>query len=320
MVTKHMQRFNIINKLTIIAFLFGLLVQCNLYGQKMSIAKDSFQIGEPIELTILPAASSGDMLSAAIDFSKIKNLLYPRDTATLEQYADVSLDSISKGDAQVIDKSVVFKSTKVPVKIHFSIFSLGVFSINNGGDSILVKIIPPPGLTIQNPQDIKDIKPIIEGTGFDYLTWLYALVGLLALLVIVYWLYKKNKNKTVKSNSSQTEAINIVSPYDEALSALHNLLNTKQYESSDIKLFQTKLTDILRQYTARQYNIKSFEMTSYEIIDALHDKDRSFQNTQLLTEVFSLSDQVKFAKARPGQELCKEAVEKSIYFVENSKR
>lgn len=308
------------NYWTFIVCIMSLLMHVDLNGQKMSIAKDSFLIGETIELTILPAATSGDKQSAAIDFSKVKNLLYPRDTATFDQYADVSLDSISKGDAQVIENSVVFNASKNPVTIHFSIFSLGIFSINNGSDSIAIKIVPPPGFNSQNLEEIKDIKPIIEETGVDYLSWLYVLVSLLALISFAYWLYKRYKNRKNKSNIAPTAIATYISPYDEAMKALHNLIETKQYESADVKTFQTILTDILRHYTSRQYDIKSFEMTSYEIIDALQAKHSSFQNTQILNEVFSLSDQVKFAKARPGYELCKEAVEKSIYFVENSNR
>jgi LPXTG-motif cell wall-anchored protein len=308
------------NAITFIAMIVSLMMQYNLIGQKMSIAKDSFLIGEPITMTIMPSTASGDALSAAIDFSKIKNLLYPRDTTTFEQYADINLDSISKGDAQVIEKSVVFKSINTPVTIHFTVFSLGIFSINNGSDSILIRVVPPAGLNMQNLEEIKDIKPIIEETGFDYMTWLYALAGILVFAALAYWLYKRFKNKNAKTSFAQAEAKTYVSPYDEAMSALHNLIATKQYESADVKYFQTILTDILRQYTSRQYDIKSFEMTSYEIIDALQAKDRTFQHTQILNEVFSLSDQVKFAKARPGHELCKEAVEKSIHFVENSNR
>jgi hypothetical protein len=295
-----------------------LIIHFNLSGQKLTLSKDSFQIGEIIVLTIQAKPQTGDNQSINIDFSKIKNLLYPKDTSMFEQYADVLIDSISDPNAQLVGNSILIKSVNRDTKITFSIFSIGVFVIKHGSDSLVLKVVPPKGLNVQNAAEIKDIKPIIEDNSFDYMTLIYWLFGILLLMAVAYWLYKKYKEKKNRESFKNSIIETADSPYDEAMHSLQILIDTKQYESEEVKDFQTRLTDIIRQYTSRVYYINSFEMTSDEIVNALNTTHGLTEDTSILTDLFSLSDQVKFAKARPGHELCREAIDKAIYFVKNT--
>lgn len=305
----------------IIVILPFLLYSCAMVAQKLSVSQDTFLIGQNIELTINPNLNIGDQQSVAIDFSKLNNLLYEKDTTFFEHYADVQIDSITDPNAQITDKLVLFKSLEKSTKINFSIFSIGIFVIINGNDSLRIAIMPPPGVNIQDGQEIKDIKPIIENYGFDYFTLCFILFSILLIGSIAYWYYRKYRQNNITNPKLTIATMDpVLSPKDEALSALQSLIDSRQYESDNVKAFQTLLTDILRQYTSRLYTINSFEMTSLEILDNLSGHNISLDNAQILKDLFSLSDQVKFAKAIPDHTLCRAAIDKAIYFVKNTNR
>ncbi len=312
-------RINVSSLLKPAFILLALVVPIALSSQKWSLNKDTFLIGEKIILTIEQVDKAQDEQSIALDFSKIKNLLYEKDTLTFEPFADVQIDTISDASVKQAKNVVIISSIKKNVKIEFTIFSIGIFVLKNGLDSLFIKVMPPPGLDLQKADEIKDIKPIIEDNSIDFLSVFYYILAGLLLLAILYWIYKRFINKKKAKNEGMRDVLMpYISPEDEALQALQNLIDTRQYESADVKDFQTVLTDVLRQYTSRIHDIKSFELTSYEIIDQLKIKHTSSTNIMKLTEIFSLSDQVKFAKARPDHELCREAIDKAIYFVKNA--
>lgn len=146
---------------------------------------------------------------------------------------------------------------------------------------------------------INDIKNI-QSPPFvwqDYLEYLY--IPLLVLLVLVLiaagvYFYMRKKKKGYYF----TPKI-VLPPHIEALQDLDKLKDSKMWQRGMEKEYYTELTDILRKYIDRRFNIDAPEMISDDIIAAVHLVTDTKSATNGLTQILKLADLVKFAKYTP---------------------
>jgi len=108
-------------------------------------------------------------------------------------------------------------------------------------------------------------------------------------------------------------------PHVEAIRALEALHNQKLWQNDRHKAYYSGLTDILRRYLARRYDIGALEMTSDEILRAVKPFDLPRKSAAELTELLREADLVKFAKAKPEAVRNEEAYQWAYYFVEETK-
>ena len=85
------------------------------------------------------------------------------------------------------------------------------------------------------------------------------------------------------------------------------------------KQYYSALTDILRTYISRRWEVGAMEMTTDEIIDALRPLELPDKARMDLTAILRDGDLVKFAKATPEAETNENAYLKAYYFVEETK-
>ena len=88
-----------------------------------------------------------------------------------------------------------------------------------------------------------------------------------------------------------------IAPHILALNELDRIKNEKLWQQGRSKEFHTQLTDVLRIYIEKVFDINSMEMTSEEILMNL----KTMQNEQKsaysgLKQILQLADLVKFAK------------------------
>ena len=108
-------------------------------------------------------------------------------------------------------------------------------------------------------------------------------------------------------------------PHVEAIRALEELHNRKLWQNNRHKQYYSGLTDILRTYIARRWEIGAMEMTSDEIIAAMQSQELPDKARMDLTAVLRDADLVKFAKATPEAEQNENDYLKVYYFVEETK-
>lgn len=150
-----------------------------------------------------------------------------------------------------------------------------------------------------NKLQISDIKNIQKPPFVwqDYLEFLYIpLLIILALILIgvaVYFILRKKKK-----GYYFTPKI-ILPPHVEALQGLDKLKESKLWQKGMEKEYFTELTDILRRYIDRRFNIDAPEMISDDIIAAVHLATDTKSATDGLAQVLRLADLVKFAKYTP---------------------
>jgi hypothetical protein len=170
---------------------------------------------------------------------------------------------------------------------------------------------------VDTTNTIRDIKGLYKAplTIREMLPWvlLAAALGLMAWFM-VYYLKKKKRNEPVLARAIPIEAPDII-----ALRELENLKSEKVWQQGRVKEYYSRLSDIIRAYLEKRYNIMALEQTSYEILLTLQDYTGKDVNYDLLKALLRLSDLVKFAKAVPEPDENMNQLENAILFVRNTR-
>ena len=237
---------------------FILFIPFLLSGQNdfvsLAISSDTINIGQMVDLDLTIKQSPNASGQLFIDFNKIKNLAYDQDTVALEEYADISISSLSNNEFSLNDNRLAIDVQSIkqyPLKLSMkaSIFSIGAFAfspsyIKPTGDTLISRlgdilfVMPPPGFGQDSTKVINDIKPIIEveSSWKDYLNYMYGFGGLLLLGFLAFLLYRRLKNKglTIEEVPQPFEVVR-EAPHLIALRALDLLREEKPWNDGRIK-------------------------------------------------------------------------------------
>ncbi len=145
---------------------------------------------------------------------------------------------------------------------------------------------------------ITDIKPIYKAPiwWWGIIRWILLAIGIAAAGVGVYFLVKKLKHTA--DLTTQEESPDLLRPAEEvALEKLDKIKAEKIWQQGRLKDYYTELTDVVREYIARRFEVTAEEKTSDEILREL--KPLLVEQKELyvrLSEMLRLADLVKFAK------------------------
>ncbi len=124
---------------------------------------------------------------------------------------------------------------------------------------------------------------------------LYGLSAVILVLLIIYYRKRKKKNKPVFKPQKPPEP-----PHRIALRELEELKKLQLWQHGKIKAYYTQLSDIIRQYIERKFQINAMELTSDEILNAfLGNQSLDSKAYEELEELLTVADLVKFAKFTP---------------------
>ncbi len=179
-----------------------------------------------------------------------------------------------------------------------------------------VKINPKAG--------IKDVKKPIKIP----LDWLLILMWILIILIvagIIYYLYIRYKKK--KEGIKPVRKIIVLPPHVEALNALHQLEEKKLWQQGKIKEYHSEITEIIRRYFEKRFELPALELTTSEAMELLNNKKESEPIREITYNFLTNADLVKFAKFSPvgsvNEEMLKQAyaiVNKTIRLAPEEKR
>jgi hypothetical protein len=174
--------------------------------------------------------------------------------------------------------------------------SNNIDTIESNPSLIHIKSIP-----LDTAETFKDIKPI-KTEPYTFKEFLpYILIGLTVIIVIIILIYiidRLRKNKPIIPSKSKP----LLPPHIEAYQSLEKLDKRKLWQSGEVKQYYTILTNILRRYISRRYDIHALEKTSSEIIDEINKLDIESSLNSKLKDLFETSDFVKFARLTPPSE------------------
>lgn len=172
-------------------------------------------------------------------------------------------------------------------------------------------------LDVDTTQAIKDIKPILDEpvSWLEYLWLIIVFLLVVGLLFAGYYFYKKYTRPKTQVNDYDPS----IPPYEYALQSLKELDAEKLWQKGHVKLYYSRLTDIVREYIERQFEFLAMEMITSEIIFEIKKKDVLDDIIQSLKETLELADLVKFAKYNPLPDENGTAMHKAVDFVEKTK-
>ncbi len=145
----------------------------------------------------------------------------------------------------------------------------------------------------------------------------YVGIGLAVLVIIVLIVYLMSKWKRKESIFFKSKPKD--PPYVTALRELEKIKAEKLWQNNKVKIYYTRITDVLRVYLEEQYNVQAMEQTSEEILQSLQTLKIPEELMNKLRELLNVADLVKFAKYQPEQNENEGAISIVSDFVYNTR-
>ncbi len=256
------------------------------------LEKNNIVIGDQIYYSIEAKYKNTDKV--AINWLKLKDTL-SKNIEIVEQ----KLDTIKSADGNITQK-FSYKITSFDSG-YYNIPSYNVsfiedndtFSYDTPNFYLSVNTIPVDTVS----QVIKDIKTPYEAplTFKEILPWIVGGLLITALIIIIIYIFK-NREKVSLSNliKKQDEPIHVTS-----LKLLDELKSKKLWQQDKHKEYYIELSDIIRNYIERRYNIEILDKITVEIIASLKQINLDSKLIENIKTILETSDLAKFAKHKP---------------------
>jgi len=276
---------------------------------KASIDSTQLLIGEQTKI----------YLEVAVD--KDTPLQLPLQADTLMKGIEVL--EISKIDTMDIGNGrIQFKYDFLVTSFDSALYLLPPFELISGIDTfysneLALKVSTLPVDT--ESEQFYDIKDVVnpEFVIWDYLDYiLYPSLALLLIAAMIYFWYRVKAKKTLLPFKREVVAL---PPHIIALKELDTLKEKKLWQHSKIKEYHSEITDTLRMYLEKRFDVSAMELTSGEILGKLKgisDADHAIDN---LKQILLLADVVKFAKYQPLPDENELSLMNAYLFVNNTK-
>jgi hypothetical protein len=245
----------------------------------------------------------GDWINLYINLEYPNNvkITHPQITDSLQ-----GLEVIERKQPEVIQSGNTIKEKYIYV---IAAFDTGTYVIpslkflyNKVNDTVIQASITSPipifvyTVGVNPKEDIKDIKPPLSVpiTLAELLPYLIGIVVAGLIIYLIYYLKKKRKTDFIEIFSKPKRPA-----HEVALESLQLLEAEKLWQRGEVKLYHSKLSDIIRIYIENRFDINAMESTTGEILVDLHSINLNGNLTDSLREMLTLADLVKFAKAQP---------------------
>ncbi|WP_330443171.1 BatD family protein [Flavobacterium sp. C4GT6] len=279
-------------KTKLFSFLLMLLAVSAFAQQKQvetSIDSTKIKIGSQFHLTLKTTVDT----AANVGFPEGKNF------GQLEVLESYPTDTVKKGALYELIKKyglTQFDSGR------YVIPSLPVIIDNEPyqTDSLSIEVANVKVDTLK--QKMYDIKDIATAESKMSWWWLYVLLGLAALGVAGYFVYRYLKNRKVAPKEAP---VVFSSPIEKATVKLRDLEKKDLLQRGAIKDYYSELTDIARTYIEEAIHVPAMESTTSELIEAMRaavSRKRmalTRETFEELEKVLRTADMVKFAKSKP---------------------
>jgi hypothetical protein len=150
---------------------------------------------------------------------------------------------------------------------------------------------------------LRDIKDVRKVNPFSVLQLLLMIGGALTVLSLLAWLIYFLLKKTSRKNIIIQKA---VSAYESANIELEKLMQLNLSEASDVRIFHTRLKEILKTYLSSIEGPDFTSSTTSQVLIALHQQGITKTIAPGITEALYCSDATRFAKYFPSVDESKE--------------
>jgi hypothetical protein len=275
--------------LLLLAILLPVAAWCQTPVLKTTITKNQILIGEQLQLKVKAEVS---LNAYTVDW-----FVLPDSPGHFEVVDPGKLDTSGSGNSTVLQQTITLTSfdsgswTTPPFAVAFKPIS-GSPSTTLYADSMPVMV----AFAVDTSMQLKDIKPIFEVQD-KWPLWYYlagaGIVLFLALLSVFLYRYfsRKKSNGGVDGN---------LSPYNEAMQQLEKLRLPDAADAESVKLFYTRLAEIVKQYVSRTGRVNVKGNTTGELLLYVAGRYPGNELKTMLASLLRCSDAVKFARFLPA--------------------
>jgi len=164
-----------------------------------------------------------------------------------------------------------------------------------------------------------DIKPVQKAPFvlYDYLLPLQLLFLLIGLIYLAWWLNRRRRLR--RNKTEEIDPFSLLPPHVAAIMELDKLKTEKPWVFGRSKEYYIRLSEVLRKYIQRRFQINAQEMTTSEILELFYRDKETHSVYQNLKQILSLSDLVKFAKLTPVENENELSLMNAYLFVNQTK-
>ena len=234
---------------------------------------------------------------------------------------------------EIVDRSAVDTTTLPDGRLQLSqeltltsfkdsLFAVAPIAVVSDGDTfwtdpMALNVIQP--FEVDSSLAITDIKDIEKAPIYWWgiIRWILLALAIIGLFVGAYYgvlWYRKHFLKEEEVIEPE-----LLRPADEvALEKLDEIKAQKIWKDGKVKEYQTELTDVVREYIGRRFDVQSTEKTSDETLRAMKpliDKELFAK----LSKMLQLADLVKFAKWHTTPDENEQALSTAYEFVNETK-
>lgn len=178
-----------------------------------------------------------------------------------------------------------------------------------------LEVHPFPLDTTNTIRDIKAIEkaPVSFSEIYPYVL-LVIFAGLVVWFVIYYFRRKEKKQPLIGRPKIEEP------PHVIALRELDRLKAAKLWQRKETKMYYSQLTEIIRRYIEGRFGIMAMEQTTDEVLIEFEGQEiLSEKDYELLREMLTQADLVKFARAEPLPDENDKHFENACAFVNHTK-
>ena len=216
---------------------------------------------------------------------------------------------------EIVDKTIIDTTTLKDGRLQYnqyvtltsfedSLFYIEPLAFVSGDDTVrseaLTLNVVQPFEMDTTDMAITDIKDVYVAPiwWWGILRWVLYALAIVGVSVGGYDLITYLRSRFGKREDDAQAPVEPLRPAEEvALEKLDIIREQKIWQSGQVKEYHTQLTDVVREYIARRFEVSSVEQTSDETLRAmrplLSDKKELYEQ---LRKMLTLADLVKFAK------------------------
>jgi len=302
--------FNFTIILTVVLAFFCLQAGAQNIEPEARLDKSTMPIGDQTVLHIsahMPVKTDATFQALVDSIGKVK-IVKALKTDTVVDKDNATLETITHSYTVTSFDTGVYTLPEFTIHTQAGDFKTGTVTLQ-------IKAVP-----VDTTKAFYDIKQpfAVSWTFLDWLKQHWLLVTIiLAVILLVLGIIYYIKNKPKAEVYVKPEPI---LPLDTLiLNKLYALRDKKLWQQNEVKQYYSELTDVLREYLEKRYQITAHEQTTEEIFVSLKNRDIPKESRATLKQILTLADLVKFAKEKPIQSENEKSMEDAIGFIVHTK-
>ena len=255
---------------------------------KAEVDKASFTIGEKVEYQVSVIHDPAIQITSQV----------PPPSADIFQIKEAH-DFSEKQDKQIVEgRRFIFTTYELgeyildPVTIRYRAPAGEEKSIQTNKLYLTVRSVDSSGKPMTDIRDAKGVLTLARQWGWLWILLLILLLGGGG----IFFLWLRSQNRALPRADTEEQALSLE---DQTLLRLNRLFDSDLLKKGKVKEYFLELSEILRRYFEKRFEILAVESTTAEVLKDLNKKEIPSALLEKVREALETADLVKFAKWKP---------------------